>query len=67
MPKSTRNQDAYKALLKKFTKACIAEMAGVSRQALTKWETVPGARVAKISEASGLSADEIRPEPYAED
>jgi len=63
----SKNEAAFQALLGKFTKSCIAEMAGVSRQALTKWKTVPAARVATIAAASGLSEDEIRPEPYADD
>ena len=63
----TKNQKAYQALLKQFTKACLAEMAGVSRQALTKWETVPATRVQSIAAGTGLSPEVIRPEPYAGD
>lgn len=60
----TKNQAAYQALLTKYSKALLAEFAGVSRQAITKWDSVPPARVAKISEATGLKAEEILPEPY---
>lgn len=63
--KLTKNQAAYQALLKQFSKACIADMAGVSRQALTKWESVPPTRVKAIAEKSGLPPEEILPEPYA--
>lgn len=61
----TKNQAAYQALLRKFTKACIADMAGVSRQALTKWESVPPNRVPALAEKTGLPPEEILPEPYA--
>jgi len=67
MTTPTKNEAAYQALLGKFTKACLAEMAGVSRQAITKWSTVPASRVPAIAEASGLPAEVIRPEPYAAD
>jgi hypothetical protein len=63
--KLTKNQAAYQALLTKFSKACIADMAGVSRQALTKWKSVPPNRVAAIAEKSGWRPEEILPEPYA--
>lgn len=63
----TRNEAAYQALTKKYAKALIAEWAGISRQALTRWNTVPSNRVADIAKASGLSPEELRPEPYAVD
>jgi len=63
----SKNEVDYKALLEKFSKACVAEMVGVSRQALTKWNTVPASRVPKLAEATGLLPEQIRPEPYAED
>jgi hypothetical protein len=63
----TKNEAAYQALLGSFTKSCLAEMAGVSRQAITKWSTVPAARVQKLAEATGLKSEQIRPEPYADD
>lgn len=69
MPRSTpsANEIAFQSLQEKFTKACIAEMAGVTRQAITKWATVPSARVAAVATASGLTPEQIRPEPYAND
>jgi uncharacterized protein YjcR len=63
----TKNEEAYKALLEQFTKSCLAEMVGISRQAIQKWKTVPGTRVQQLAEATGWPADKLRPEPYAED
>lgn len=63
----TKNEKAYQDLLKKYAKALIAEMCGISRQSLTKWHTVPAARVGKLAEATGLPPEKIRPEPYAND
>lgn len=63
----TKNEAAYQALLKKYAKALIAEMCGITRQSLTKWATVPAARVQKLSEATGLPPEKIRPEPFAND
>lgn len=63
----TKNEEAFQALLTQFSRACIAEMVGVSRQALTKWKTVPAARVATLAAATKLPEDQIRPEPYADD
>lgn len=60
-----KNKAAYQALLGKFTKALLADFAGVSRQAITKWESVPPSRVAAISKGTGLPPEEILPDPYA--
>lgn len=65
MTELTKNQIAYQALLKKFSKALIAEFCGISRQAMTKWDSVPPARVAVLAEKTGLSPEEILPEPYS--
>mgnify|MGYP000694615080 CR=1 FL=1 len=67
MSNLTKNQEAYQALLKKYAKALIAEMCGISRQSITKWKTVPSSRVRQLAEATGLRPEEIRPEPYAND
>lgn len=62
---SPKNEAAYQALLKKFTKSLLAEFAGVTRQAMTKWKSVPPSRVAIISKKTGLPPEKIRPDPYA--
>ena len=63
----TKNEAAFQFLLRKFSKACIAEMCGVSRQAITKWRTIPGPRVKKLAAATRLPAEKIRPDPLADD
>lgn len=68
MSEKTRNQQAYDALVDAHGKAAIARWAGVSRQALAKWDAhgaVPANRVQAIVDASGLPPETIRPEPYA--
>lgn len=65
LPKMTQNEAAYQALLEKFSKALLAEFAGVTRQAMTKWRSVPPSRVAAISEKTGWPPEAILPEPYA--
>ena len=64
MTNLTKNQEAYRALQTKYSKSLIAQFAGVSRQALTKWTEVPAGRVSAIAEATGLRPEEILPEPY---
>ncbi len=64
MVKQTDNERAYKALLKKHTKAAIAEIAGITRQGVGKWTQVPPQYVTKISEATGIPKQEILPDPY---
>ncbi len=63
----TKNEKAYQDLLKIYSKALIAELAGVSRQALTKWKTVPAPRVQQLADATKMPPEKIRPEPYAND
>lgn len=63
----TKNQAAFQALLNDFTRSCLAEMCGISRAAVGKWETVPAARVAVLSEKTGWAREALRPDPYAAD
>lgn len=65
MKNPTKNQQAYQALLKKYSRGAIAEMAGVSKQAVTKWQSVPLIRVHTISQNSGIPPEELLPEPYS--
>lgn len=68
MSEKSKNQQAYDDLVRKYGKAEIARWAGLSRQALSKWDkigAVPATRVQAISAASGLPPEVIRPEPYA--
>lgn len=64
---TTKNEAAYQAVLQQFTKSCLAEMVGVSRQAVNKWKTIPASRVAALAAATNLPEEKLRPEPYADD
>jgi len=59
------NQAAFAMLVRKYGKARIAEFAGVSLQALTKWNSVPLPRVPAIAKATGLPPEKILPDPYS--
>lgn len=61
----TPNQLAFMAILRKVTKAELGRMAGVSRQAINKWDAIPGDYVVAIAAGTGLSEAQVRPEPYA--
>lgn len=60
---SPKNKSAFQKLLKKYTKARIAEMAGLTRQAITSWEAVPVAHVIILSEKTGIPPENILPDP----
>lgn len=61
----TKNELAYQQLVQEYGQATVARFAGVTRQAVTKWDVVPFPRVAAIADATGLPPEAIRPEPYA--
>jgi hypothetical protein len=62
---SNKNQIAYQALCQRYSKGLIADFAGVSPQALTKWSVVPANRAMAISTATGIPLEELRPDPYS--
>ena len=61
--KLTRNQEAYQALLQKFSKTLIAQFAGVTKQALTGWDAIPAIRAHEISKNTGIPVAELLPDP----
>lgn len=61
----TKNELAYQKLVELYGQAGVARLAGVSRQALAKWDAVPFTRVQQIVSNSGMKPEKIRPEPYA--
>lgn len=61
----TPNELAFQAILGKFSKADLARMTSLTRQAIGKWEAVPGDHVEAIAAGTGFSAAAVRPEPYA--
>lgn len=61
----TKNELAYQKLVELYGQAGVARAAGVSRQALAKWDAVPFTRVQHIADHTGLPTQKIRPEPYA--
>jgi hypothetical protein len=63
MTKLSKNQLAYHKLLKNHSKADVAAMAEVSRQALTKWDAIPPNRVLMIALKTGIPAEELLPDP----
>jgi DNA-binding transcriptional regulator YdaS (Cro superfamily) len=64
MAKLTRNQAAYQAFCAEYPKVKIAEMAGVTKQAVTGWKEIPVERVLTLSRATGWKPEELLPEPY---
>ena len=66
LPKT--DQEAYQRLISKdyygYTKMAIAKMAGISKQAVTRWDVVPTKYVKRISEATGISRKRLRPSDF---
>jgi hypothetical protein len=62
---SNKNQIAYQALCQRYSKGLIADFAGITPQALTKWSVVPANRARAISDATGIPLEELRPDPYS--
>jgi len=42
----------------------LADAAGVKPQAISQWRRIPSDRVVRISEATGMSRHELRPDLY---
>ena len=62
---SNKNQIAYQALCQRYSKGLIADFAGTTKQAITKWRVVPANRARAISDATGIPLEELRPDPYS--
>ena len=66
-PKNDR--EAYARLLDPdyygYTKMKIAEMLGITKQAVTRWEEVPVKYVTLLSEATGIPKADLRPSDFA--
>lgn len=48
-----------------FTKTQIAEMLGISKQAITRWKAVPLKYVRPISEKTGIPKADLLPSEFA--
>jgi hypothetical protein len=64
--RKTPDEEAYQRLLDAgITKTKIAMILGVSKQAITRWTTVPLRHVRVISEATGISKKTLRPSDFS--
>jgi hypothetical protein len=63
------DKEAYRRLLDPhyygFTKMKIAKMLGITKQALTRWDSVPLKYCKKLSEATGIPRADLRPSDFA--
>ena len=59
----TRNQAAYLALTRKYSKGLIAEFAGITPQLLTRWDSIPPKYAEAIAKRTGMSVEELLPDP----
>ena len=56
---------AYASLLARgYTRTHIAEILGISKQAITRWEVIPLKHVTKLSNATGIPRKHLRPSEY---
>ena len=63
--KKISDQMAYARLLDRFTKTEIAEMLGISKQAITRWKAVPLRYARPISESTGIAKSDLLPSEFA--
>ena len=64
--KLTPDELAYQRLLKAgITKTKLAMIVGVSKQAITRWTTVPLRHVRIVSEATGITKKKLRPSDFS--
>jgi hypothetical protein len=59
------DREAYRNLLRRgYTRVQLAEILGISRQAITRWKVIPLKHVTKLSKAIGISREHLRPSDY---
>lgn len=69
--KKLTDEAAYARLLEPqpkgygFTKTAIAEMVGISKQAVTRWTAIPMKYVRVIHEKTGIPKGELLPSEFA--
>lgn len=65
-PDKPEDKAAFKWLLSKgYTKMALADSVGISKQAVSRWKTVPLKYVTTVSEATGFSRKRLRPSDFA--
>ena len=65
-PVPRTDKEAYQLLLSfhGLTKMQIAKHLGISKQAITRWDTVPLKYVTPLSQATGIPREYLRPSDY---
>ena len=58
------DQEAYQRLLHHYTKMKLGQIVGISKQAVSRWDTVPLKYVRAISEATGIQKKKLRPSDF---
>jgi hypothetical protein len=68
MPPPKTDREAYERLLSPdfygFRKTEIADLLGVRKQAITRWQEVPLQHVKKLSQATGIPWRYLRPSDF---
>lgn len=69
MKKNMTDQEAYEHLLDAdgfgFTKTQLAEMVGISKQAVTRWDAIPLRYVRIIHEKTGIPKRKLLPSEFS--
>lgn len=63
--KKISDQMAYARLLDAYSKTQIAEMLGISKQAITRWKAVPLRYARPLSEKTGIAKADLLPSEFA--
>lgn len=59
------DQEAYQRLLQMgYTKIGLAKIVGITKQAVTRWQSIPVKYVTRISEATGIRRRYLRPSDF---
>lgn len=68
MKPPTNDREAYRRLLDPqyygYTKMAIARMLGITKQAVTRWDTVPLKYVSRLSTETGIPKADLRPSDF---
>lgn len=67
-PPAPADVEAFQRLIAEggpYTKATIAKLLGVTRQAVSRWETIPLKYVTLFHQKTGIPKAEIRPSDFA--